>query len=115
MYAIAKWEMALFAAVGLLLWGTTRAAAVSVYLSLLLLPLWTLIPWEPLRQPLAVTLLMVGIIGLATAKRLLSNWTPFPKGIPKSQVIFNRLLRDRDITPRDPWVLQTPDKPAIKK
>jgi glycerol-3-phosphate acyltransferase PlsY len=115
MYAIAKWEMALFAAVGLLLWGTTRAAAVSVYFSLLLLPLWTLIPWEPLRQPLVVTLLMFGIIGLATVKRLLSNWTPFPKGVPKSRVIFNRLFRDRDIAPRDPWVFQTPDKPAIKE
>jgi hypothetical protein len=53
---------------------------------------------------------MVGIIGLVTVKRLLSNWMPFPKGVPKRVVFFNRLLRDRDIVPREPWVFRLPEK-----
>lgn len=115
MYAIAKWQMSLFAGIGLLFWLRTRSSGVSVYLSLLLLPIWTLVPWDPLRQPLAVTLLMVGIIGVVTAKRLLSNWTPLPEGMPKRQALFNRLFRDRDIVPRDPWVFRVPDKPRSER
>jgi hypothetical protein len=54
---------------------------------------------------------MVGVIALVTAKRLLSNWTPFPDGIPARQVLLNRLLRDRDISPRDEWVDRKPEQP----
>ena len=115
MYAIAKWEMALFAGIAFLIWLKFRASGVAVYLSLLLLPFWTLIPVSGLRQPLVVTWFMVGIIGLVTAKRLLSNWTPFPEGIPKRRVLFNRLLRDRDTIPRDEWVYRTPDESVIRE
>lgn len=114
-YAVAKWQMSLFAGVALLFWFVRRSSGISVYLSMLLLPLWTLVPWEPLRQPLSVTLFLVGVIVLITAKRLLGNWEPLPKDVPKRVVLLNRLFRDRDITPRDEWVYRTPDKTAAKE
>jgi glycerol-3-phosphate acyltransferase PlsY len=119
MYAIAPWELSLFAATGLLLWAMSRSAAVSVYVALLLLPFWTLVPWAsvhrflpwaPVEQSLTITWFMVGMLALVTAKRLLSNWTPFPKGHPWMEVLYNRLFHDRDIKQREPWVRRTPDE-----
>jgi glycerol-3-phosphate acyltransferase PlsY len=102
LFAIAKWELALFSGVALALLLIIRGSGVSTYLALLLLPLWTLLPWLPLHRPLdttpmAVTCLMVGIVALVSAKRLLSNWSRLPRGVPKRQVFLNRLFKDKDV------------------
>lgn len=41
------------------------------------------------------------------AKRLVSNGQPPPPDVPRSAVMFNRLLRDRDIADRDEWLART--------
>ena len=41
------------------------------------------------------------------AKRLASNGQPPPADVPRSTVMFNRLLRDRDIADRDEWLART--------
>lgn len=43
-------------------------------------------------------------------KRLLSNGEPLTAGAPRSTVLLNRLLRDRDIADRERWVSRTPDR-----
>ena len=44
---------------------------------------------------------------LILAKRLASNGQPPPPDVPRSTVMFNRLLRDRDIADRDEWLART--------
>ena len=44
---------------------------------------------------------------LILAKRLASNGQPPPPDVPRSAVMFNRLLRDRDIADRDEWLART--------
>ena len=44
---------------------------------------------------------------LILAKRLASNGQPPPADVPRSTVMFNRLLRDRDIADRDAWLART--------
>lgn len=44
---------------------------------------------------------------LILAKRLASNGQPPPVDVPRSTVMFNRLLRDRDIADRDEWLART--------
>ena len=44
---------------------------------------------------------------LILAKRLASNGQPPPADVPRSAVMFNRLLRDRDIADRDEWLART--------
>ena len=35
---------------------------------------------------------------------LASNGEPAPAGVPRGTVLFNRLLRDRDIADREQWL-----------
>ena len=89
-----------FIAVALAGWVLTRSSAVWVLISLALLPLWTYVSGEPG----VVTWYCGGVLALVVLKRLLSNWTPFPAGLPRKKVLFNRLFRDRDLDDRDQWV-----------
>lgn len=85
-------------------WLIFRSSGIWAYISLMLLPLWSLL----FREPIAITWFCVGILALVTAKRLTSNWTPLPAGMPKSRVLFNRLLRDRDVATREEWLNRRP-------
>ena len=98
--ALAHWQLVAFVAVAIGGWAIFRSSGVWVYISLALLPLWSLL----FGEPLAITLFCVGILALVTAKRLTSNWTPMPEGLPRSQVLFNRLFRDRDVSRREEWL-----------
>ena len=104
LFALAYWELILFAAVGLGGWAVFRSSGLWVYIALALLPLWSIL----LGEPLAITWLCVGILGIVSVKRLTSNWTPPPPGIPKARVFFNRLLRDRDIAQEREWLDRRP-------
>ena len=101
---IAPLELALFIAVILSGWFLFRSSSTWVYISLLLLPIWSILSAEPL----AVTWLCVGIIGLVSAKRLVSNWDPLPADLPWQRAMFNRLIKDRDTDRREDWVHRTP-------
>ena len=105
LFALARWELIAFTAVGLGGWIIFRSSGVWIYIALLLLPLWSLL----FGEPLAITWFCIGILGLVTAKRLTSNWTPLPEAIPKSKVLFNRLLRDRDISRQEEWLNRRPE------
>ncbi len=104
LFALAYRELAVFVAVGIGGWAIFRSSGIWVYISLLLLPFWSLL----FGEPLAITWLCVGILALVTVKRLTSNWTPLPEGMPKRTVFFNRLLRDRDVSHREEWLNRGP-------
>lgn len=87
-------------------WLITRSSGVWTLLALALLPLWSVIADEPS----AITWYCVGILVLIALKRLLSNWTPLPPDLPRTRVLFNRLLLDRDVGDRSEWVSRVPEK-----
>ena len=105
LFALAYRELLLFMAVAICGWAIFRSSGVWAYIALLLLPLWSLVLF---REPLSITWLCAGILALVTAKRLTSNWTPLPEGIPKRQILFNRLLKDRDVSRREDWLDRGP-------
>ena len=100
LFALAPWELLAFASVAIAGWAIFRSSGVWVYISLALLPLWSLL----FGDPVAITWFCVGILVLVSAKRLTSNWTPMPEGLARSQVLFNRLFRDRDVSRREEWL-----------
>ncbi len=88
-------------------WRVTRRSAEWMLAVMVALPLMAM-AW-PERW------LLVGgneqLAGLAAAgaaliliKRVSSNGQPAPAGVPRGTVIFNRLLRDRDIADREEWL-----------
>ena len=107
LFALAYRELILFVAVALAGWALFRSSGVWAYIALLLLPVWSIL----FREPLAVTWLCLGILALVTTKRLTSNWSPLPEGIPKRVVFFNRLLKDRDVSRREEWLSRSPKRP----
>ena len=51
----------------------------------------------------------LGLLGIVVLKRLLANWSPFPKELSRKRVLFNRLIRDRDVSDRTAWVRRVPE------
>ena len=105
--ALAPLLLAAFAIVALGGWAITRSAGVWVLISLLMLPLWVMLmpSWAIVGgDRLVISWFCGGLVGLVVLKRLLSNWTPLYKGLPRKKVLFNRLFRDRDIDDRTEWV-----------
>ena len=93
-----------FAVVSIGGWTVTRSSGVWVLISLALLPVWSVIAGEPA----SITFFSLGLVLLTALKRLLSNWTPLPEGLPKAKVLFNRLFRDRDVDDKADWVRRVP-------
>jgi glycerol-3-phosphate acyltransferase PlsY len=105
--ALAPLLLAAFVMVALGGWAITRSAGVWVLISLLLLPFWVMLmpSWAVVGgDRLVIGWFCGGLVGLIVLKRLLSNWTPLYKGLPRKKVLFNRLFRDRDIDDRTEWV-----------
>ena len=50
-------------------------------------------------------------VALILLKRLVSNGGPMPADLPRRSVVFNRLLRDRDIADRRQWLSRVGDRP----
>ncbi|MFQ6030413.1 MAG: glycerol-3-phosphate acyltransferase [Dehalococcoidia bacterium] len=90
--------------VALVGWALTRSSGVWVLVSLASLPVWTLLFGEASN----LIWYSVVLLGVVVLKRLLSNWTPFPRELPRRQVLFNRLFRDRDVKGRGQWVGRMP-------
>ena len=106
--AIAFYQLWIYSAVSLLGWSIFRNSATVILVSLLLLPLWTYI----MGQPSIMILYCFGVLILVVLKRLVSNWTPIPKGISNRRVLLNRLLRDRDVDSREEWIYRVPGEPG---
>jgi glycerol-3-phosphate acyltransferase PlsY len=104
LFALAYKELIVFVAVGLAGWAIFRSSGIWVLIALALLPLWSLL----LSEPRSVTWFTLGLLGLVSAKRLMSNWTPVPEGEPRTMVYLNRLLNDRDVSNREDWISRRP-------
>ena len=96
--------LAAFVVVSIGGWSVTRSSGVWVLIALTLLPVWSVIAGEPT----SITYTALGLVSLTVLKRLFSNWTPLPEGLPKGKVLFNRLFRDRDIDDKADWVRRVP-------
>ena len=102
--ALAPWILAAFLVIMLAGWALTRSSGVWVLIALATLPVWAVV----LGDPLVISLYCAGVLALVVLKRLLSNWTPLPVGLPRRKVLLNRLFRDRDVDDRAEWVSRTP-------
>ena len=91
-------------AVFLVGWTLTRSSGVCVLVSLSILPLWVL----AFDNPPVLLWFCTGSVALMVLKRLSSHRQPLPVNLPKSQVLLNRLLRDRDVARRSDWVGRIP-------
>lgn len=97
-------ELIVFVVVAVGGWAVFRSSGIWVIIGLLLLPPVSV----AFEEPMAVTWFCVGLLALVVAKRLTSNWTPLPAGLPRRQVFWNRLLRDRDVHRREEWLDRGP-------
>ena len=85
-------------------WLITKSAGIWVLLALIVLPIWALVA----GQPASLSWFCVAILTLIILKRLLSNNVSMPQGVPRMQVLLNRLLKDRDVSDRDEWINREP-------
>ena len=86
-------------------WKLTKSSGLWVLVSLILLPLWAYL----LQDNLNLVWFSFGLLGIVVLKRLSANWTPFPEEISRKKVLFNRLIRDRDVSDRTGWVRRIPE------
>ena len=102
--AMAFYQLWIFIAIGLPGYFVRRSA-VMVLTSLLLLPVWTIL----LGQSMVVVWYCFGMIGIIVLRRLTANGKPKVSGYSTTKVLFNRLVRDRDVDDRDEWVTREPN------
>ena len=86
-------------------WKLTKSSGIWVLVSLTLLPLCAYLVHDNLN----LVWYCLGLLGIVVLKRLSANWTPFPDDISRKKVLFNRLLRDRDVSDRTGWVRRIPE------
>ena len=98
--ALSPFLLVAFSAVAMAGWAVTRSSGVWVLIALALLPLWATVS----GGPASLTVYCACLVALIISKRLLSNWTGFPKDISRKKVLFNRLFLDRDVDDRADWV-----------
>ena len=91
-------------------WKLAKSSGIWVLISLILLPLWSyLLHGLVLDENLNMVWYSLGLLGIVVLKRLSANWTPFPEDVSRKKVIFNRLVRDRDVSDRAGWVWRIPE------
>ena len=86
-------------------WRFTKSSGVWVLLSLAILPIWAYLAYDNLN----LVWYCLGLLGIVILKRLSANWTPFPEDVSRKRVLFNRLVRDRDVSDRTRWVRRIPE------
>ena len=86
-------------------WKLTKSSGLWVLISLILLPLWAYL----IHDNLNLVWYCFGLLGIVVLKRLSANWTPFPEDVSRKRVLFNRLVRDRDVSDRTGWVRRVPE------
>ena len=86
-------------------WKVTKSSGLWVLISLIMLPLWAYL----IHDNLNLVWYCFGLLGIVVLKRLSANWTPFPEDVSRKRVLFNRLVRDRDVSDRTGWVRRIPE------
>ncbi len=86
-------------------WKITKNSGLWVLISLMLLPVWAYL----IHDNLSLVWYCLGLLGIVVLKRLSANWTPFPEDVSRKRVLFNRLVRDRDVSDRTGWVRRIPE------
>ena len=86
-------------------WRVTKSSGLWVLVGLVLMPLWAYLVHDNLN----LVWYCFGLLGIVVLKRLSSNWTPFPEGVSRKRVLFNRLVSDRDVSDRTGWVRRVPE------
>jgi glycerol-3-phosphate acyltransferase PlsY len=86
-------------------WKLTKSSGLWVLVSLILSPLWVYL----IHDGLNMVWYTLGLLGIVVLKRLSANWTPFPEDVSRKRVLFNRLVRDRDVSDRTGWVRRIPE------
>ncbi|MDA0264599.1 MAG: glycerol-3-phosphate acyltransferase [Chloroflexi bacterium] len=86
-------------------WKVTKSSGVWVLISLALAPLWAYLLYDNLN----LVWFSLGLLGIVVLKRLGANWTSFPQDVSRRKVLFNRLVRDRDVSDRTGWVRRIPE------
>lgn len=102
--ALAPWILAAFVVIALAGWAVTRSSGVWVLIALATLPVWAVVAGDPV----VISWYCAGVLVLVVFKRLLSNRTPLPEGLPRRKVLLNRLFRDRDVDDRAEWISRNP-------
>lgn len=92
------------------LFALFRQLPLGVSLALLVMPLLSWVLTEPLgiEQRLVVTLGLLLITIIAFLRRLTAPRTSFTSQVSRRELIFYRLLFDRDIRDRNAWIKQVP-------
>ena len=91
-------------------WKVAKSSGLWVLISLVLLPLGSyLFHGNLFDQSLNMVWYSLGLLGIVVLKRLSANWAPFPKEVSRKKVLFNRLIRDRDVADRTAWVRRIPE------
>ena len=107
--ALGRLELAFFIVITSAGWQFTKASGVWVLLGFVSLPLVALY----FQRPSAVVLLMTGLLLITVVKRLASN-SLRGSDVPLPQLLFNRLMYDRDIADHDAWVQRNTPQPEAE-
>ena len=94
-------------------WLASRRSAESLLAVMILLPLACLVwsgDWVLVGSPQQYSVYAAAGAVIILAKRLASNGGPMPTDLPRSSVLINRLLRDRDIADRQQWLSRAGDR-----
>ena len=94
-------------------WLASRRSAESLLVIMILLPLVCLAwpdAWVLIASPIQIAVYAAAGAVLILTKRLVSNGGPMPDDLPRSSVMFNRFLRDRDVADRQQWLARAPDR-----
>ncbi len=106
-------------------WWASRSSAVWALVAMVSLPVLALTPGEALvvdwpalwrwitggalvtpdsGVARATSLLCLVMLALVVLKRITANSLSFPEGMSRREVLFNRIVRDRDVASRESWV-----------
>ncbi len=93
------------------LFAPIRQVAFGVFLALLSLPFFSWFLSQPLNidERLPVTLGFVVLLLMAFLKRLATHRTELSQSVPLTELLFNRLLFDRDIRDAKVWTQRKSD------
>lgn len=94
------------------LFAPFRQVAFGVFLALVSLPFFSWFLSQPLGidERLPVTLGFIVLLLMALLRRLITHRTELSKSVPLTELLFNRLLFDRDIRDAKTWTDRKPIK-----